>query len=37
MDYDWPGNLRQLRNVMVRAAVLHEGTELGPEHLEWEV
>lgn len=36
MDYDWPGNLRQLRNVMVRASVLHEGEELGPEHLEWE-
>jgi transcriptional regulator with PAS, ATPase and Fis domain len=35
-DYDWPGNLRQLRNVLIRAAVLHGVSELGPQHLEWE-
>jgi len=34
--YDWPGNLRQLRNVVLRAAVLHDSRELGPEHLEWD-
>lgn len=32
-EYHWPGNLRQLRNVVLRAAVLHETSELGPEHL----
>lgn len=33
-EYHWPGNLRQLRNVVLRAAVLHEAAELGPEHFE---
>jgi len=36
-DYHWPGNLRQLRNVVLRAAVLHEGiTELQPHQIEWD-
>ena len=35
-EYHWPGNLRQLRNVLVRAAVLHSVPELGPQHVEWE-
>ena len=35
-SYTWPGNLRQLRNVLLRAAVLHGATELLPEHVEWE-
>lgn len=35
-DYHWPGNLRQLRNVIQRAAVFHAGEALEPEHLEWE-
>jgi transcriptional regulator with PAS, ATPase and Fis domain len=34
--YHWPGNLRQLRNVLLRAAVLNGGPELGPEALEWD-
>jgi len=34
--YHWPGNLRQLRNVVLRAAVLHDHTELGPDHIEWD-
>jgi two-component system response regulator PilR (NtrC family) len=34
--YSWPGNLRQLRNVLLRAAVLHQVEELLPEHLEWD-
>jgi len=34
--YDWPGNLRQLRNVLLRAAVVHQVEELRPEHLEWD-
>lgn len=36
MDYHWPGNLRQLRNVVLRAAVLHGEEEILPEHIEWE-
>lgn len=34
--YPWPGNLRQLRNVLLRAAVIHGGPELEPQHLEWD-
>lgn len=30
----WPGNLRQLRNVLLRAAVLHGSRELKPEDLD---
>jgi NtrC-family two-component system response regulator AlgB len=28
-DYDWPGNARELRNAVERAAILAEGEELG--------
>jgi transcriptional regulator with PAS, ATPase and Fis domain len=35
-DYSWPGNLRQLRNVVLRAAVLHGGCELEPYDIEWD-
>jgi len=36
-DYHWPGNLRQLRNVVLRAAVLHGGNlVLKPHHIEWD-
>ncbi len=31
---DWPGNVRQLRNVIERAAILAEGDEIRPEHFE---
>ena len=30
-DYPWPGNLRQVRNVLERSLVLAEGDELDPE------
>ncbi len=31
--YDWPGNVRQLRNVVERALILCQGVEILPEHL----
>ncbi|HKD76309.1 MAG TPA: sigma-54 dependent transcriptional regulator, partial [Ktedonobacterales bacterium] len=31
--YDWPGNVRQLRNVVERALILCQGSEIFPEHL----
>ena len=32
--HDWPGNLRELANVLERAAILSAGAALGPEVLE---
>jgi diguanylate cyclase (GGDEF)-like protein len=32
--HPWPGNVRQLRNVIERAAVLAGGAPIGPEHVE---
>ncbi len=31
--YHWPGNVRELRNVIERAMILHQGTEIGIDHL----
>jgi two-component system response regulator FlrC len=31
--YGWPGNIRELANVLQRAMILAHGTEIGPEHL----
>ena len=30
----WPGNVRQLKNVMERLTALHPGGEIGPEDLQ---
>jgi two-component system response regulator FlrC len=31
--YDWPGNIRELGNVVQRAMILAPGADIGPEHL----
>ncbi|MGD2068203.1 MAG: sigma-54 dependent transcriptional regulator [Gemmatimonadota bacterium] len=31
--HDWPGNVRQLENVMERAVLLAEGTSIQPQHI----
>ena len=31
--YDYPGNVRQLRNILERASVMCDGEIIGPEHL----
>ncbi|GIM44933.1 sigma-54-dependent Fis family transcriptional regulator [Collibacillus ludicampi] len=33
MNYHWPGNIRQLRNVIERLIILHEGEWIRKEHL----
>ena len=35
-DYHWPGNLRQLRNVLVKAAVIHGVRQLDSQHIQCE-
>ena len=32
-QYDWPGNIRELENVLTRAMILCPGTTIEPEHL----
>ena len=36
-DYDYPGNVRELRNVLERATLLCDGGDIRPEHLPQEV
>ena len=36
-QYEWKGNIRELKNVIERAAILVEGTEILPEHLPYEL
>jgi DNA-binding NtrC family response regulator len=33
LHYDWPGNIRELRNVIERALALCSGSTITPEHL----
>ncbi|RMH69931.1 MAG: sigma-54-dependent Fis family transcriptional regulator [Gemmatimonadetes bacterium] len=33
LEYNWPGNIRELKNVIERAVILCSGSEIGPEHL----
>ncbi len=35
-DHPWPGNLRELENVLSRGLILAGGGELGPEHISLE-
>lgn len=35
-NYMWPGNIRELRNLLQRALVFHQPTELRPEHLQFD-
>jgi DNA-binding NtrC family response regulator len=37
MDYDWPGNVRQLKNAIRFALVKCAGEMIGPEHLPGEI
>ncbi len=37
LRYDWPGNVRQLRNVLERIMILEDIHELKPEHLPEEI
>jgi DNA-binding NtrC family response regulator len=32
-DYDWPGNVREMRNILERAVIVCAGGEILPEHL----
>jgi DNA-binding NtrC family response regulator len=32
-EHDWPGNIRELQNVIERAVVISDGPEIGIEHL----
>jgi DNA-binding NtrC family response regulator len=33
LEYEWPGNIRELRNVLERACMIAAGQDIRPEHL----
>lgn len=33
MSHDWPGNIRELRNVITRAAIMERGKQIRPENI----
>ncbi len=33
--HDWPGNVRELKNTIERTALMHDGTEILPRHLDF--
>ena len=35
VNYSWPGNFRELNNVLERAVLLAEGTKIGVEHIQF--
>ena len=35
--YDWPGNIRELRNVLERAVILSSGETIGVDSLPWKI
>jgi DNA-binding NtrC family response regulator len=37
MSYDWPGNIRELRNVLERARLYADDGEIRPDHLNLDV
>jgi len=36
-SYEWPGNIRELQNVVERAVILSQGNEIKPHHLPREI
>ena len=36
IEYDWPGNIRELKNVIQRAIILSDGESILPDHLLFE-
>jgi len=37
MNYDWPGNIRELQNVIERSVILSQGNEIKVQHLPKEI